>query len=530
MNYHSSTKEEIIGQLLELQHENQSLKATHSREIFNLRQSVEALKESQMLFKAIFEDSPFGVALVDSLTGRIHVVNPLFAKIAGRTVEEMCQIDWISITHPDDIKADMDNMALLVRGDIRGFRMEKRYIRPDGTIVWINMTISKLINADDQAPRHLCMIEDITERKREEGLVRKLSEAVEQSPVSIVITDLDGNIEYANPKTFDTTGYSMEELKGQNPRVLKSGETASEEYKVLWDSITRANTWRGVFHNKRKNGELYWESARIGPIVDSHGRMISYLAVKEDITERKKTDEALQSKTSLLEAQISATSEGILVVDEFRMKILINQRIIDLLDLPREIVEESQALVFLNYVAGKTKNPDQFLDKEKYLFDHTSEVSKDEIEFRNGMVMERFSAPILGKDGRNYGRIWTFRDITEQKKAEQEIKLKNRELQKANAEKDKFFSIIAHDLRSPFSGLLGLTDIMSEESQDLSAEEMKELSKHLNITAHNTFNLLEDLLEWAKMERGLTEFKPRIISIKKIVAESLYILGESARR
>jgi signal transduction histidine kinase len=258
--------------------------------------------------------------------------------------------------------------------------------------------------------------------------------------------------------------------------------------------------------------------------------MISYLAVKEDITERKKTDEALQSKTSLLEAQISATSEGILVVDEFRMKILINQRIIDLLDLPREIVEETQALVFLNYVAGNTKNPDQFLDKEKYLFDHTSEVSKDEIEFRNGMVMERFSAPILGKDGRNYGRIWTFRDITEQKKAEQEIKLKNRELQKANAEKDKFFSIIAHDLRSPFSGLLGLTDIMSEESQDLSAEEMKELSKHLNITAHNTFNLLEDLLEWAKMERGLTEFKPRIISIKKIVAESLYILGESARR
>ena len=131
MNYHSVTKEEIIAQLLELQHENQSLKATHSQEIFNLRQSLDALRESQMLFKAIFEDSPFGVALVDSLSGRIHVVNPLFAKIAGRTVEELCHIDWISITHPDDIQSDLDNMALLVKGEINGFRMEKRYIRTD---------------------------------------------------------------------------------------------------------------------------------------------------------------------------------------------------------------------------------------------------------------------------------------------------------------------------------------------------------------------------------------------------------------
>ncbi len=530
MNYQSTNREEIIRQLLELQHENNSLRATHNQEILDLRQSLDAWREGHMLFKAIFDDSPFGVAIVDSITGRIFEVNPMFAKIAGRSMEEMRNIDWISITHPDDIQPDLDKMALLVKGVINGFRMEKRYFHPDGSIVWINMTISKLISHDDISLHHLCMIEDITERKQKEELVRKLSEAVQQSPISIVITNLDGCIEYANPKTCETTGYTLNELLGENPRILKSGETPSEEYQHLWDSITHGNTWKGVFHNKRKNGEYYWEFARIAPIVDGQGRTISYLAIKEDITERRKTEEALQSKTTLLEAQINATSEGILVVDEDGKKNLMNQRFIELFDLPQDIVVENEALAILNYGALQTKYPDQFINKVMYLFDHSDEVSKDEIEFGNGMVLESFSAPILGKDERNYGRIWTFRDTTEQKKAEQEITLKNKELQKANAEKDKFFSIIAHDLRSPFSGLLGLTDLMSDESEEMSAEEMKELSRYLNISAHNTFNLLEDLLEWAKMERGLIEFKPQKISLKNAVTESLYLLGESARK
>ncbi len=96
------------------------------------------------------------------------------------------------------------------------------------------------------------------ERKASELNLLKLSRAVAQSPVSIVITNPDGNIEYANPKACETTGYSLEELIGKNPRVLKSGETSDQDYKYLWESISHGNVWRGIFHNKRKNGELYW--------------------------------------------------------------------------------------------------------------------------------------------------------------------------------------------------------------------------------------------------------------------------------
>ena len=131
---------------------------------------------------------------------------------------------------------------------------------------------------------------DITEKKLAELSIRKLSLAVEQSPASIVITNLDGNIEYANPKACKTTGYSFEELVGKNPRVLKSGETGSNEYQALWENISKGKEWRGIFHNKRKDGELYWESSTITPIQDETGKIINYLAIKEDITERRNAE------------------------------------------------------------------------------------------------------------------------------------------------------------------------------------------------------------------------------------------------
>jgi len=130
--------------------------------------AVAELKESEERFKAIFNDAPMGIALVDSLTGEIYNVNPMFARIAGRTIEEITNINWMSITHPDDIQLDLDNMAKLVAGTINGYRMEKRYIHPDGSFVWINMTVSQLLYQDKSHPRHLCMMEDITERKRAE--------------------------------------------------------------------------------------------------------------------------------------------------------------------------------------------------------------------------------------------------------------------------------------------------------------------------------------------------------------------------
>ncbi|HQV64200.1 MAG TPA: PAS domain S-box protein, partial [Anaerolineales bacterium] len=145
--------------------------------------------------------------------------------------------------------------------------------------------------------------------------LRKLSRAVEQSASTIVIADATGTIEYANKKFVETTGYTLEEALGQNPRVLKSGYTSPVEYKQLWETITSGGEWHGEFHNKKKNGELYWESATISPIFNEDGNITHFLAVKEDITARKEALEALSASEAQMRALFSAMTDVIIVYD-----------------------------------------------------------------------------------------------------------------------------------------------------------------------------------------------------------------------
>jgi len=158
--------------------------------------------------------------------------------------------------------------------------------------------------------KHQHHLEEVR-RKMAEIEIRKLSRAVEQSPVMIMMTDANGEIEYVNPKFTEITGYSSEEVIGHNPRFLKSGETPQNAYAELWQTIIAGNEWHGEFHNKKKNGELYWESVSISPVKDDNGNLVSFLAVKEDITERKniqhdlivakeKAEESSRLKESLL--------------------------------------------------------------------------------------------------------------------------------------------------------------------------------------------------------------------------------------
>lgn len=143
---------------------------------------------------------------------------------------------------------------------------------------------------------------EITKHKRADEQLRKLSRAIEQSQITVVITDLAGNIEYVNPKFVEITGYSAEEALGNNPRIMKSGETSPEEYRQLWESIKSGRTWHGTFHNKKKNGDLYWEAAVISPIFNANGKVTHFVAVKEDITERKLAEAALRQHALELDA------------------------------------------------------------------------------------------------------------------------------------------------------------------------------------------------------------------------------------
>ena len=205
----------------------------------------------------------------------------------GLTFEE-----WVERLHPDD----RDWMIAEVKAnEARRDTVDRQYrvVWPDGTVRWLHSKTRVVLDVRGRPAKLIGADFDITEHKRTEERLRILSDAVEQSPVSILITDLDGRIEYANPKTTEVTGYTFEELRGQNPRILKSGHTSNEEYQKLWATIPTGE-WSGIFHNRKKNGEFFWEAAAIRPILDSSGKATHYLAVKEDITERRAMEEALR--------------------------------------------------------------------------------------------------------------------------------------------------------------------------------------------------------------------------------------------
>ena len=160
--------------------------------------------------------------------------------------------------------------------------------RKDGTLFPLDLAVGEVWVGQNRM--FTGIVRDITERKRNEDNLRKLSRAVEQSPVSVVITDARGDIEYVNTKFSEVSGYAANEVIGKNPRILQSGLTPLDVYRDLWQTILGGSEWRGKLQNRKKNGELYWEYAYFSAVRDSEGAITHFVAVKEDITERMKIE------------------------------------------------------------------------------------------------------------------------------------------------------------------------------------------------------------------------------------------------
>ncbi|MCX7678759.1 MAG: PAS domain S-box protein [Spirochaetes bacterium] len=218
-------------------------------------------------------------------------------RITGYDAEEMEQNNdlWYQMIYEED-KEDVRLFINKIVRDKGEGTIEHRIIDKNGNLHWV-MNSMKVMTDTKGAVQYLNgFVIDITNAKKYEEELVKLYRAVEQSPATVVITDYNGLIEYVNPKFVHLTGYTFEEVKGKNPRILKSGSQSAEFYKNLWETILSGEEWRGEFHNRKKNGEYYWEFASISPIRDSKGRITHFIAVKEDITQRKLIEEALRQR------------------------------------------------------------------------------------------------------------------------------------------------------------------------------------------------------------------------------------------
>ncbi len=264
------------------------------------RAAAKALRESEEWFRTLADKAATAIFLWQDES--FVYVNRESEKISGFSSEEMLGRRFWEIVHPEDREMVRDRGLRRQRGEAVPDRYEFRIVRKDGAVRWLDFTAGR-IDWEGQ-PAGLGTAFDITERKEAEAERARLALAIEQAGEAVVVTDLEGTIQYVNPAFEQATGYSRLEAVGRNPRILKSGRQDEAFYKNLWDTIGRGETWRGRFVNRRKDGTLYTEEATISPVRDGKGAIVNYVAVKRDITEHLRlAEEKAKIEEQYLQAQ-----------------------------------------------------------------------------------------------------------------------------------------------------------------------------------------------------------------------------------
>lgn len=258
-----------------------------------LKQEKKALRSSEERYRTLFERAQ-DVIILENGREEILDANSAATRLFGYPYKELLGMKSSALLRPTE-------QTFPIYSHTQSFDMtiEMMAQHRNGSQTPIELTVASFHEGEETF--FLSIIRDISERKRIEEELRKLSRAVEQSANAVVITDLAGKIEFVNPAFCQKTGYTFEEAIGENPRILKSGKHSGALYQDMWGTISRGEVWKGELINRRKDGSFYWEYATISPIKDKEGYTTHYLAIKEDITERKEAEEKLKQAYQELE-------------------------------------------------------------------------------------------------------------------------------------------------------------------------------------------------------------------------------------
>ena len=273
---------------------------------------------------------------------------------------------------------------------------------------------------------HLLTVEDITELEQTKEVLdrsqQRFRQILKNAPDVAWTSDLQGQTLYISPKVEAVLGYSKEEFcSGQQLRLGRIHPAdfgrVYQAYELLFKNRSNLDV---EYRFRHKNGKWIWVQDRATTTHEEDGVLYAdgFLC---DITERKEAEAELQFQTAFLEAQANSTIDGILVVDPAGRTLLRNQRFAEIFQLPKELQANREEGGTMRYAAALMKNPELFLSRVGYLYQHPSETARDELELINGIFLDRYSSPVVDKNGVYYGRIWTFRDITESKRNEDEL-------------------------------------------------------------------------------------------------------------
>lgn len=330
---------------------------------------------------------------------------------------------------------------------------------------------------------------------------------MDQSPVSVVITDPGGCIEYVNPKFTRVTGYELNEVLGKTPRILKSGRQSKEFYEELWDTILSGKNYVCEMYNKKKDGTYYWEKAFISPLLNQAGDITHFVAIKEDITEKKINEESL----NLFRMLVNHTNDTIEIVDpESGRFILCNDKSYQSLGYTQEeflskkvwdIDPNVTEKVFVELV-GSIRESEGLLIESIH---RRKDGSRFEVELNIKLVnLERDYLIVVG------------RNITKRKAEEKELINAKESAERSNKLKDAFIANISHEIRTPLNGILGLTGILRENYGDIINVEDYELFQGIDSSGKRIIRTIDMILNYSRLQVGEYSVEKKNVNVASI--------------
>jgi diguanylate cyclase (GGDEF)-like protein/PAS domain S-box-containing protein len=385
-----------------------------AKDITDRKRTEEALRDSEDEYRGIFENSVVGL-FRSTPQGGLLAVNHALAGIHGfASPEEMMagvtDIGTQLYVSQEERRRYVE--TLCGHGEVKGFEAEQ--YRKDRSKIWVSLNTRVVHDAKGDIRYYQGIVEDITQRKLTEETLRESEERFRllfaSSADGILMSSQEGSILAANEAACRMFGRTEEELcrVGRAHLVDFSDPRAA----ASMERRQRTGLSRSEYFHFRKDGNRFLCEVVSTLFTNKSGQQRA-CTILRDVTEQRQADEELRWKTAFLEAQVASSLDGILVVDRSKKKILQNQRAIDLFSVPKSIVDDSDDEAERRWVANMTKDPDKFAEKVRRLYSHPDEVSRDEIELKDGRVVDRYTAPVIGHDGTYYGRIWVFRDISE---------------------------------------------------------------------------------------------------------------------
>jgi PAS domain S-box-containing protein len=383
-----------------------------------------------------------------------------------------------------------------------------RFIRPNGEERFVHETAQVFFDEKTGQPMKMVgTAHDITERKKAEALLLESEEQFRSmftaAATGIAISTPDGRFLQANAAYCRMLGYTEAELRTRTFASLTHRDDLTLNLK-LRDELLSGQRQSFVMEKRylKKNGDIVWTHHSVSAVHAAAGQVERLIVVAENITEARKAQEQLLWKTAFFEAQVHSALDGILVVDSAGQKILQNQRLIDLWNIPDDIADEADRHRQLDWITGRVKNPRPFARRVDYLYAHPDEISRDELELVDGKFFDRYSAPVRGRDGKYYGRIWIYRDITERKKLEQQF-LRSQRMESVG----RLAGGIAHDLNNILAPILMSIQVLKDKAF---IPQAKDILETIEASASRGADVVRQVLSFARgMEGERIEIQPK---------------------